>query len=223
MGLWKKSNEPKQPKPPRMPKTNGTVEIVIDVVLFLIGVVLIVWPVDAAIIMTRVIGGIMVLLSIVEIIVFIRSKTKDAFEYAGLIISILFAGMGIWLFVNPDWLVQFFNIMFGIMIGMYGLFGIVNSIGFARRSGGLWWIGLIMSIIAVALAVLIFMNPFATPKLLMIIIGVTLIVAAVTGIYNRLRIRKAQKIILAAFPDFPPPPVPDPSNLKDAGSDDDDK
>ena len=221
MGLWKNSKEPKQPKPPRMPKTNGTVEIVIDVVLFLIGIVLIVWPVDAAIIMTRVIGSIMVLLSIVEIIVFLRSKTKDPFEYAGLVISILFAGMGIWLIVNPDWLVQFFNIMFGIMIGLYGLFGIISAIGFARKAGGLWWIGLIMSIIAVALAVLIFMNPFATPKLLMIIIGVTLIVAAVTGVYNRLRIRKAQKIISSAFPDFVPPPVPDPSVLKDAGSDDD--
>lgn len=204
-----------------MPKSNGVTEIVLDIVLLLLGVVLIVWPVDAAIVLTRVVGGVLLLLAIVEIIVFIRSKTKDAFEYVGLVLSIVFAGVGIWFLVNPDWLVQFFNIMFGIMIGLYGLFGIVNSVGFARRSGGLWWIGLIMSIIALSLAVLIFMNPFATPKMLMIIIGVTLIVAAVTGIFNRLKIRKAQKIILETFPNVPPV-MPDPSNLKDAGSDDSD-
>ena len=79
-----------------------------------------------------------------------------------------------------------------------------------------------MSIIGVALAILIFMNPFSTPKLLMIIIGITLIVAAVTGIYNRIRIRQAKKFILNVKKEFDNI-TPDLNNIKSVGSDEDNK
>ena len=148
--------------------------------------------------------------------------TKDAFEIAGLIFGVLLAAGGIWLIVNPDWLVQFFNIMFGVVMGLYGLFGIVSAVGYSRKGGGLWWIGLILSIVAIALAVLIFMNPFATPKMLMIIIGVSLITSAVTGIYNTIRIRRARKLILGTKAEFDSV-VPDAVTFKDIGSDEEER
>ncbi|SCW66880.1 Uncharacterized membrane protein HdeD, DUF308 family [Ruminococcaceae bacterium YRB3002] len=192
---------------------NGVTQIIFDVVLLVLGIVLIVWPVDAALMLTRIVGIVMLVFAVIEIVVFVMSKSKESLEVIVLIGSIILAGIGIWLIVNPDWLVQFFNILFGLIICIYGIFGIVSSIGYARHSGGLWWIGLIMSVIGVALAILIFMNPFATPKMLMIIIGVTLIVAAVTGVYNTLRIRQAKKVIsVMSSTDF--------KNIRSVGSDD---
>ena len=218
----RKKDKKAEPKPDRAPIIGGAGEIVFDIVLLALGIILIVWPVNAAIVLTRTVGVVILILAILEFVVFIRSNTKDAFEIAGLIFGVLLAAGGIWLIVNPDWLVQFFNIMFGVVIGLYGLFGIVSAVGYSRKGGGLWWIGLILSIVAIALAVLIFMNPFATPKMLMIIIGVSLITSAVTGIYNTIRIRRARKLILGTKAEFDSV-VPDAVTFKDIGSDEEER
>lgn len=211
------------PKPPRMPKSNGLTEIIFDIVLIALGAVLIIWPNDAAELMTRIVGVIMLILAVIEIIVFIVSKNKETLEVVALVGAIIFAGIGIFLIVNPGWLVSFFNYIFGVIIGLYGIFGLVNAVAFARRSGGLWWIGLILSVIAIAFAVLIFMNPVWISNILMIAIGVSLIVSAVMGIYNRLRIRKAQKFILNTAADFEAAAAKvDIDNLKSAGDSEDD-
>ena len=206
-----------------MPKSNGLAEIIFDIVLAVLGVTLIIWPNNAAELLTRIVGIAIVLLSVVEIIVFIVSKNKEAMEIIALVGSILFAAGGIFLIVNPGWLVGFFNIIFGVVICLYGLFGIVNSIAFARRAGGLWWIGLILSVIAIAFAALIFMNPVWISNILMIAIGVSLLVAALMGIFTRLKIRKAQKIILTAAAAGFDPVVTNADNMKSAGSDDEDE
>lgn len=216
--MGRKSREERTQK---IVNSNAIPEIIFDIVLIALGVVLIVWPVDAALMLTRIIGIVILVLAIVEIVVFAMSKSKEAMEYVLLVVSVLLAAVGIWLIVNPDWLVQFFNILFGVILGIYGLFGVFSSVGYGRKSGGLWWIGLILSIIAIAMAVLIFMNPFATPKMLMIIIGASLVLGGVAGIYNRIRIRKVRKVLViqkTAIVDAPDAP-PDLGKLKDAGSD----
>ena len=216
--MGRKSREERTQK---IVNSNAIPEIIFDIVLIALGVVLIVWPVDAALMLTRIIGIVILVLAIVEIVVFAMSKSKEAMEYVLLVVSVLLAAVGIWLIVNPDWLVQFFNILFGVILGIYGLFGVFSSVGYGRKSGGLWWIGLILSIIAIAMAVLIFMNPFATPKMLMIIIGASLVLGGIAGIYNRIRIRKVRKVLViqkTAIVDAPDAP-PDLGKLKDAGSD----
>ena len=216
--MGRKSREERTQK---IVNSNAIPEIIFDIVLIALGVVLIVWPVDAALMLTRIVGIVILVLAIVEIVVFAMSKSKEAMEYVLLVISVLMAAVGIWLIVNPDWLVQFFNILFGVILGVYGLFGVFSSVGYGRKSGGLWWIGLILSIIAIAMAVLIFMNPFATPKMLMIIIGASLVLGGVAGIYNRIRIRKVRKVLViqkTSIVDAPDAP-PDLGKLKDAGSD----
>ena len=148
--MGRKSREERTQK---IVNSNAIPEIIFDIVLIALGVVLIVWPVDAALMLTRIIGIVILVLAIVEIVVFAMSKSKEAMEYVLLVVSVLLAAVGIWLIVNPDWLVQFFNILFGVILGIYGLFGVFSSVGYGRKSGGLWWIGLILSIIAIAMAV----------------------------------------------------------------------
>ena len=211
----------RQERTEQIVNSNAVPEIIFDIVLIALGVVLIVWPVSAALMMTRIVGIVILALAIIEVVVFALSKSKEAMEYVLLVFSVLMAALGIWLIVNPDWLVQFFNILFGVILGIYGLFGVFSSVGYGRKSGGLWWIGLILSIIAIAMSALIFMNPFATPKMLMIIIGVSLVLGGITGIFNRIRLRKVRKVLViqkTAIVDAPDAP-PDLGKLKDAGSD----
>ena len=196
-------------------------EILFDIVLLVLGIAFIIWPNNAAELLTRIVGIIILVLAIIEVVIFLRSKTRESWEIAGFVVAIIFGLFGLWLVINPGWLVQFTNYIFGTIIAVYGLFGVISSLKFSRKAGGLWWIGLIMSVTALALAILIFLNPTWISNFVMIIIGVTLIIAAVSGVLNSLKRNKA----MGAERILPNTTVVISSSdkLKDAGSDDQDK
>jgi uncharacterized membrane protein HdeD (DUF308 family) len=166
-------------------------EILFDIVLLVLGIAFIVWPNNAAELLTRIVGIIILVLAIAEVIFFLKSKTRETWEIAGFVVAILFGLFGLWLVINPGWLVQFTNFIFGTIIAIYGLFGVISSLKFSRKAGGLWWLGLIMSITALALAILIFLNPTWISSFVMILIGATLIIAAVSGVLNSIKRNKA--------------------------------
>ena len=189
--------------------------------LLVLGIAFIIWPNNAAELLTRIVGIIILVLAIIEVVIFLRSKTRESWEIAGFVVAIIFGLFALWLVINPGWLVQFTNYIFGTIIAIYGLFGVISSTKFSRKAGGLWWIGLIMSITALALAILIFLNPTWISNFVMIIIGVTLIIAAVSGVLNSLKRNKA----MGAERILPNTTVvmSTSDKLKDAGSDDQDK
>lgn len=196
-------------------------EILFDIVLLVLGVAFIIWPNNAAELLTRIVGIIILVLAVIEIIIFVRSKTREKWEIAGFVVAILLASFGIWLVVNPGWLVQFTNYIFGTIIAVYGLFGVISSLKFSRKAGGLWWIGLILSITALAMAVLIFLNPTWISNFIMIMVGIALITAAISGLINSIKRNKAMGST-RILPDTTVV-ISSSDKLKDAGSDDQDK
>jgi uncharacterized membrane protein HdeD (DUF308 family) len=134
-------------------------------------------------------------------------------EKVGLGVSVILAVLGLWLAISPGSFHGLINYVFGFLILVYGAFGIVNSVSFARGSGGLWWVGLIMSISAVAMAILILLNPSFMADVLMMVIGIAIVFSGVTGIYNWVNVRKAQKMAMND------PVIINVSDMKDAGSD----
>lgn len=187
-------------------------QIIIDILMLVLGVVLIVWPVDSAKMLTLILGVVLIVCGLIELIVFIRDVEKTFLDYLRLIGGIIIAAIGLFLAFNPDWLVQFFNFMFGAMIIIYGLFNIFNAIA-AKSLEGIWFVPLIMGIVAIGLGALVLINPFSTAKFLMITIGISLIFAAVTSVINDIRLYKAKKLFDKLLKEE------ETSNMKSAGSD----
>lgn len=193
-------------------------EILFDIVLFVLGIAFIIWPNNAAELLTRIVGIIILVLAVIEIVIFLRSKTRETWEIAGFVVAIIFGLFGLWLVINPGWLVQFTNYIFGTIIAIYGLFGIISSLKFSRKAGGLWWIGLILSITALAMAVLIFFNPTWISNFVMIMVGIALITAAVSGIVNSIKRNKAMGAVRILSDTTVV--ISSSDKLKDAGSED---
>ena len=211
MGRRNITEKVKEPK--KDVQTGGKSALILDIVLILLGVTFIIWAEKALDLMTRIVGVCLVGIFVAEIVIFIKSRTREMWEKVGLGVSVILAVLGLWLAISPGSFHGLINYVFGFLILVYGAFGIVNSVSFARASGGLWWIGLIMSISAVAMAILILLNPSFLAGILMIAIGIAIVFSGVTGIYNWVNVRKAQKMAMND------PVIINVSDMKDAGSD----
>ena len=200
-------------EPKKDVQTGGKSALILDIVLILLGVTFIIWGKQALDLMTRIVGVCLVGIFVAEIVIFIKSRTREMWEKVGLGVSVILAVLGLWLAISPGSFHGLINYVFGFLILVYGAFGIVNSVSFARGSGGLWWVGLIMSISAVAMAILILLNPSFMADVLMMVIGIAIVFSGVTGIYNWVNVRKAQKMVMND------PVIINVSDMKDAGSD----
>jgi len=213
MGRQNTTDKTKEPK--KDVQTGSSSGLILNIVLIVLGLTFIIWGKQALDTMTRIIGIFLLALFVAEIVIFIRSKTRETWEKIGLGVSVVLAVFGGWLAISPGSFHNLVNYVFGILILIYGAFGIVNSVGFARASGGLWWVGLILSISAVAMAILILIQPDFLKEIIMIAIGFAIVFSGVTGLYNWVNVRRAQKIIKANSP------LVSTSDMKDAGSDED--
>jgi len=213
MGRQNTTDKTKEPK--KDVQTGSSSGLILNIVLIVLGLTFIIWGKQALDTMTRIIGIFLLALFVAEIVIFIRSKTRETWEKIGLGVSVVLAVFGGWLAISPGSFHNLINYVFGILILIYGAFGIVNSVGFARASGGLWWVGLILSISAVAMAILILIQPDFLKEIIMIAIGFAIVFSGVTGLYNWVNVRRAQKIIKANSP------LVSTSDMKDAGSDED--
>ena len=85
-------------------------------------------------------------------------------------------------FVNT--MLNFFNIIFGVIILIIGLDHLFQAIFIIRHVRSLWWISLIVGLVAIGLGVLTLLNPFSAIRTAMIIVGITMVVEALGGLWN---------------------------------------
>ena len=181
----------------------GLIRVLFDIALLLLGIALIIWPVDAAVTFTRVFGIVIVACALFQVISFIRNKERDIADMISIFGAVILGIAGVFLIVNPGWLVNFFNIVFGVLIIIYGLVNLINAI-IARKLQDAWFIPLIMAIVAIGMGVVIILVEFAATKALMYVIGGTLVFASITGIVNAVRLSKVQKMMDQVMKDITP-------------------
>lgn len=163
--------------------------IVINIVILLLGVGFIAWPKESSEMLARAIGIVLMTSALVEILRFIIAKTKNIMSVVIMIFAALCAVVGLWFIVNPGWLVELFGMIFGIVIAAVGLMHLHQTVFIVRKNRQIWWISLIASFVIIGLGVLVIFNPMGLTNGLMVLIGVTMVIEAVTGFFNLPAIR----------------------------------
>ena len=158
--------------------------IIASILLLLIGIGFIVWPDEAARILARATAIVILGVALFEIALFFIGKRKGMTDVPAIIIGAILTTLGIYLLVKPDTLLEFFNVIFGIIILIIGLDHVFQSIFIIRHIRHLWWISLLVGIAAIGLGVLILVNPFSAIRTAMIIVGITMVVEALGGLWN---------------------------------------
>ena len=181
--------------------------VVMDIVMLILGFVFLINTIagkgdQVAAIFVRAIGGILIAVGLISIITFFIKKERELFDWIIMIFGVAIGVFGIVVVIKPEPVINILNWIMGLIIIVYAIVIVFTAIGILRPAGANYWgFSVIFGLIALVLGFLIIFCNLAT-KILMIMIGVTLVLGSIGGIANAILAvqakKAARKVIKAA-------------------------
>ena len=149
------------------------------ILMMALGVVMLICPESYVNTLVVTAGYGMIIFAIVEMLEFISSK-KAPINYIIFTFALIVAILGIFVLIYNQDLIKTLGWLFGFVLVQDGLFTLLNSLLFARRSNRKgWWMLIFFAVVLMALGMLIFLNPWwDSPNRLMKVIGGALLFSA---------------------------------------------
>lgn len=179
-------------------ETYNAGSVVMDIVMLILGFVFLINTIagkgdQVASIFVRAIGGILIAVGLISLITFFIKKEKELFDWVVVIFGTAIGIFGIVVVIRPEPIINILNWIMGLIIIVYAIVIVFTSIGFLRPAGANYWgFSVIFGLIALALGFFIIFFNLAT-KVMMIMIGITLVLGAIGGIANAILALQAKK------------------------------
>ena len=183
----KKGYDEKMKKLFKRAKTGG---IILSVLIILLGILLVVFPTGSIEFVSMIIGIGMLVWGIGKLIGFFAGRDIIAvrFDLAG---GLMLTLLGTVILFNPAGMAGFVLSITGIAILVDSIFKIQSALAAKREGMPRWQVVLIPAIIACVGGVLIVFNPFGAARLLVRVIGVSVIVSGITNLISAICITEA--------------------------------
>ena len=175
---------------------SGTV--ILDIVTLILGFVFLINTIagrgdQVASIFVRAIGGILIAIGAFSLILFFIKGDKELFDWIIMIFGTAIGVFGIVVVIKPEPIINILNWIMGVIIIIYAVVTIITAFGILRPAGAeKWGFSAIVGLVALALGLFVIFFNLAT-KVMMIVIGATLILGSVGGIANAILALKAKK------------------------------
>ena len=179
-------------------ETYNAGSVVMDIVMLILGFVFLINTIagkgdQVASIFVRAIGGILIAVGLISLITFFIKKEKELFDWVVVIFGTAIGIFGIVVVIRPEPIINILNWIMGLIIIVYAIVIVFTAIGFLRPAGANYWgFSVIFGLIALALGFFIIFFNLAT-KVMMIMIGITLVLGAIGGIANAILALQAKK------------------------------
>lgn len=153
------------------------------IVLLAIGIIIVACPETYIPSLVDAIGIIALVISFVMIFDFVGSSKKSLVNFVLLTCSIALLIVGLLIMVFELKTVEALAIIFGIALIISGLYSMIYTLVFARRSGRKgWWVMVILSALVIFAGILVIVHPWwNTPEALMKFIGLVIVFIAITS------------------------------------------
>ena len=132
--------------------------------------------------MCKIGGALLALTGLAAIVIYLFNRDKSLVLLLSLIGGTIVGIMGLWLFINPNYLISLFPSILGVIIFISGIVDIMDSFSIFRRRRQSFVLSLVLGIITTALGILVFMNPFKTVIVIIRVIGAVLIFDGITNL-----------------------------------------
>ena len=165
----------------------------VAVVLIAAGVLFLVFPDSCSRIICYLIGGAMFLGGVISIVTYLKSSRDMLFSSFGLVRGTGLVVLGIFLLINPEFLIGFLSSILGIILIVDGTLKLQYAVDLLRLKVSGWVSVLLLAITAVILGVLVLLNPFATARTLAIFIGIALAVDGISDLGTLLYVSRCVK------------------------------
>lgn len=147
-------------------------------VTLILGVVLAFEPGKSIKGITAIIAILFMLIGLFQLIDYIRQDKVEKMMSLSLILGIILCGIGIFLFLNLESLINFITTLIGITIMIKSLF----KLQFAFNIKGMsekWFYNLIIGAVGMILGIVLLINPFASAEIFLRIVGVLLVIGSI--------------------------------------------
>lgn len=149
--------------------------VVSEAVLIALGVILVIWPTASMLTISYAIGSVILASGIIRVIgYFSKDLYSLAFQF-DLALGIFTILFGIILLTHPRWIILSIPVLIGLFVLINGLFTLQTSIDARKFGMKYWWIMTVMAILSSVLGIVLILNPFNSAKILVVLIGITMI------------------------------------------------
>lgn len=159
------------------------------VLTLVLGMVLAFEPQNSIKIISGIIAGMFCLIGVVFLITFIKQNKMERMTSFSLVLGVILIGIGVFLFVNIESLVNFITLLIGIAVLIKSLFKVQFAINIKDLSDK-WNINLIVGLIGCVLGVVLLFNPWDSAVLFLRIVGIILAVGSVAEIIEVVLVMK---------------------------------
>lgn len=154
--------------------------IVLAAAFIAIGLVFMIWK-SAALDLIVMAFGIIVLVSAAAYLIMFLRRRKAAEGGISLLIScIALAAAGIIFLVRPDFLVNFFPFVMGIILIVGGIYDLALALTLKKAGTAAGTPGIFMSVVVLILGILITAHPGAVADMIVVLTGLTMLISGIS-------------------------------------------
>lgn len=155
--------------------------LVSTIITLVLGIVLIFKPGESLKIITGIIACFFLLIGIVQFVDYFKQNKMEKMTSYSLILGIILCGIGIFLFINIDSLVNFITTIIGLSLIVKSLFKLQFAFNIKDISNK-WFYNLIIGLLGMALGILLIFNPFKSAEMFLRIVGGLLVIGSIIEI-----------------------------------------
>ncbi|MDO5124401.1 MAG: DUF308 domain-containing protein [Eubacteriales bacterium] len=173
--------------------------IMVDIAVFILGLILTISPKTSGDILCYIAGGFMAVFGVIRLVGYFINKSSVPFGSFDLAQGAGLLAFGVLFMVAPEVIKAFISIILGILLIVCGVMKLQYAVDGIKFKLKFWWISLIGAVVTVILGVLSFINPFTQGHWLMLFLGISFIVTSIWDvvcvIITTNMIKKSQMII----------------------------
>lgn len=173
--------------------------IFISILLVALSIFIIMKPDEIITNLIKVIGIALILIGTIDFMNYFRSPEDERLFNYGLLKGLMELSIGILFIFKGDMLRELFFIIIGLIIIFINVSKLQISLSLKEIEYSNWFLGVVISSIAIILGIVIILNPFETTQIVVITSGVILLVSElcniIYGVLILIKIRKLDKVV----------------------------
>ncbi len=174
-------------------------KVITSLMFVALGAVLLIWPLNALTVVCKAIGLVLAFGGIAGIVLYLVGRSKSFLAISGVTIGVILTVLGLWLFLNPEFLVALVPTIVGLILMISGLINLGEAFTIHRERGTGVLMSVILALLTLGAGALIFANPDAISAFIVKIMGIALIYDGISDliIISRItgRVREAEQVI----------------------------
>lgn len=167
-----------------MSKTLKTVLTVLTVIYILLGLVLIIWPLESRLAICYVLGGLSCIYGIGRIVAYFMGKNGEMRFGVGVALGIALTVAGLLLIFRANAIAAGFGILVGIAVIANSILILQLALNIKRFGDNKWLIALIASLVMLCIGIVLLFNPFTAINVATIISGIALLMDGIMTLWS---------------------------------------